>query len=137
MNGKELLAQATKKLESHKPASAPPVSVAPKAALLDALEAKAAETPTEETKTASFQKKEEKQGSAPKAKGKDGPTQKKGITLRPGNLRKLDDLELSLRKQGVKANHSGLIQIAIEKLQNNSELVEAYRELLKQDLRFR
>ena len=61
----------------------------------------------------------------------------KGITLRPANVEKLDRLELSLRKQGIKAGHSGLIQIAIELLEDNAQLAASYRDLLKLDLRLK
>ena len=63
------------------------------------------------------------------------PVVSKGITLRPANVEKLDKLELSLRKQGIKAGHSGLIQIAIDLLEDNAQLAASYRELLKLDLR--
>ena len=36
------------------------------------------------------------------------PVVKKGITLRPANIRKLDVLELALRNRGLKSSHSGL-----------------------------
>lgn len=65
------------------------------------------------------------------------PVVSKGITLRPANVEKLDKLELSLRKQGIKAGHSGLIQIAIDLLEDNAQLASAYRELSKLDLRLR
>jgi hypothetical protein len=65
------------------------------------------------------------------------PVVSKGITLRPSNLEKLDALELSLRKQGIKASHSGLIQIAIDRLEDGAPLAAAYRELLKLDLRLK
>ena len=65
------------------------------------------------------------------------PVVSKGITLRPANVEKLDKLELSLRKQGIKAGHSGLIQIAIDLLEDNAQLAAAYRELLKLDLRLK
>lgn len=65
------------------------------------------------------------------------PVVSKGITLRPANVEKLDKLELSLRKQGIKAGHSGLIQIAIDLLEDNAQLASAYRELLKLDLRLK
>ena len=65
------------------------------------------------------------------------PVVSKGITLRPSNVQKLDKLELSLRKQGIKAGHSGLIQIAIDLLKDNPQLATAYRELLKLDLRLK
>ena len=65
------------------------------------------------------------------------PVVSKGITLRPANVEKLDRLELSLRKQGIKAGHSGLIQIAIDLLEDNAQLSAAYRELLKLDLRLK
>ena len=61
----------------------------------------------------------------------------KGITLRPRNLEKLDTLELSLRQRGIKAGHSGLIQIAVDRLVDNGQLADDYRDLLKMDLRLK
>lgn len=142
VSAKDLLAKQTEKLGAHRspvPAISVPVPTVetPK--------------PTEETpkatqsadvqlpqKTVTFPKpKRQVISSNEDTAEKAGPTQKKGITLRQSNLDKLDDLELSLRKRGIKANHSGLIQIAIEKLIDTPELVEDYKKLQKLDLRLK
>jgi hypothetical protein len=65
------------------------------------------------------------------------PVVKKGITLRPSNIRKLEELELSLRNRGLKPSQSGLIQIAIDWLQDGPQLEEECRKLVERDLRFR
>jgi hypothetical protein len=65
------------------------------------------------------------------------PVVKKGITLRPSNIRKLEELELSLRNRGLKPSQSGLIQIAIDRLQDGPQLEEECRKLVERDLRFK
>ena len=64
------------------------------------------------------------------------PVVKKGITLRPSNIKKLEQLELSLRNRGLKPSQSGLIQIAIDRLQDGPQLEEECRKLVERDLRF-
>ena len=58
------------------------------------------------------------------------PVVKKGITLRPSNIKKLEQLELSLRNRGLKPSQSGLIQIAIDRLQDGPQLEEECRKLV-------
>jgi hypothetical protein len=65
------------------------------------------------------------------------PVVKKGITLRPANIKKLEELELSLRNRGLKPSCSGLIQIAIDRLQDGPLLEDECRKLMERDLRFR
>ena len=119
MDKKTLLAAATRKLE-RQPTPAP----AEKSPVEDATppSAPASESPSSKAKT------------APRTVQ---PVVSKGITLRPANVEKLDRLELSLRKQGIKAGHSGLIQIAIDLLEDNAQLAASYRQLLKLDLRLK
>ena len=120
MDKKALLAAATQKLERQ------PVteSAAP------------AEAPARDAGRSRTRAKDQGTGRGAAAKRVE-PVVSKGITLRPANVEKLDRLELSLRKQGIKAGHSGLIQIAIDLLEDNSQLAESYRDLLKLDLRLR
>lgn len=120
MDKKALLAKATEKLERQ------PASATPRIASLREDGAGPAETP--ETALPPKTRRGERKAE---------PVVSKGITLRPANVEKLDRLELSLRKQGIKAGHSGLIQIAIERLEDNAQLAASYRELLKQDLRLK
>ena len=110
MDKKTLLAEATKKLERQQSSAPAPM-------------------PTPESDDTADGR------VAPSTRAK--PVVSKGITLRPTNVEKLDRLELSLRKQGIKAGHSGLIQIAIDLLEDNAQLAKAYRELLKLDLRLK
>lgn len=120
MDKKTLLAEATRKLERQ------PVPTAADPAVSPSIDHGAAPP--------------EKAELGPKAKPvarKAQPVVSKGITLRPANVEKLDRLELSLRKQGIKAGHSGLIQIAIDLLKDDAQLAVAYRELLKLDLRLK
>lgn len=65
------------------------------------------------------------------------PVVKKGITLRPSNIKKLEALELSLRNRGLKPSQSGLIQIAIDRLEDGLQLEEDCRKLVERDLRFK
>lgn len=136
MNKKDLLAQATAKLAAHSPnTEIPPPAVAQPVAVPSSQR----ENPQ---KASSPQKPKKRPPAAEKLSSnrktrEDDRTQKKGITLRGSNLKKLDELELSLRKQKVKANHSGLIQIAIDALEDGPELVKLYRQHLKHDLRFK
>ncbi len=118
MDKKTLLAEATRKLERQQAPASPLTS---SETGLDAPVAKEAASPS-------------KSGVVIR---KAQPVVSKGITLRPANVAKLDKLELSLRKQGIKAGHSGLIQIAIDLLEDNAQLAGAYRELLKLDLRLK
>ncbi len=117
MDKKTLLAEATRKLERQ---PAPTDSPSTEDAQPIAVRAKEALTSKPEAGSRKVQ-----------------PVVSKGITLRPANVEKLDKLELSLRKQGIKAGHSGLIQIAIDLLEDNAQLAAAYRGLLKLDLRLK
>lgn len=120
MDKKTLLAEATRKLERQTTPTAPSDDAPAGGAQPAEPSAKGSPAP--------------KPGVSPK---KVQPVVSKGITLRPANVEKLDRLELSLRKQGIKAGHSGLIQIAIDLLEDNAQLATAYRELLKLDLRLK
>ena len=120
MDKKALLAKATEKLE-RQPASEPSQVPPPREHGAERGEARGAARPPK----------------SERGVRKAEPVVSKGITLRPANVEKLDRLELSLRTQGIKAGHSGLIQIAIERLEDNAQLAAAYRELLKQDLRLK
>ncbi len=120
MDKKALLAAATRKLERQP--TPPAQSDSSPAADAEAPTARASESPASKTK-ADLRKVQ--------------PVVSKGITLRPANVEKLDKLELSLRKQGIKAGHSGLIQIAIDLLEDDAQLAAAYRKLLKLDLRLK
>jgi hypothetical protein len=117
MDKKTLLAEAVRKLDRQQQASNPLTPISP------ALPEASSEAIATERK------------KQPLSRGE--RVVSKGITLRPSNLEKLDKLELSLRKQGIKAGHSGLIQIAIDLLEDNARLASAYRELLKLDLRLK
>ena len=117
MDKKTLLAEATKKLERQQSSAPAPV---PTPASDDTADGRVAPS----TRAKPVVKKAQ-------------PVVSKGITLRPTNVEKLDRLELSLRKQGIKAGHSGLIQIAIDLLEDNAQLAKAYRALLKLDLRLK
>ncbi len=120
MDKKTLLAEATRKLERQTTPTAASDAAQTEGELPAAAPAKESSAP--------------KPGDASK---KVQPVVSKGITLRPANVEKLDRLELSLRKQGIKAGHSGLIQIAIDLLEDNAQLAAAYRGLLKLDLRLK
>ena len=120
MDKKALLAAATQKLERQQPAES----------------TEAAEASTHDVKGSKTRVKDQGKDRGAAAR-KVEPVVSKGITLRPANVEKLDRLELSLRKQGIKAGHSGLIQIAIDLLEDNAQLAESYRGLLKLDLRLR
>lgn len=132
MKGLDLLKAATKKLEGV--ASAPAMNVAAE----KPASAKPAVTPSA-GKVVSIPRPPKREPKASKASvpKNEEVTQKKGITLRPANLATLDALELELRNKGVKATHSGLIQIAVARLKGGPQLEEEYRELLKQDLRLK
>src|SRR5262249_19291705 len=131
VSAKDLLAQAAQKLAAHKPT--PLANEVTGEAVPEPKPAEMREGKNIEAR----ERRAKKEEKAKKEAISEGHTIKKGITLRPGNLQKLDELELSLRKQGVKANHSGLIQVAVDLLKDGPELLEAYRALMKQDLRFK
>ncbi|HEY5741099.1 MAG TPA: hypothetical protein VIS99_01050 [Terrimicrobiaceae bacterium] len=133
MDKKELLAKATEKLERR------PFPLE----LLQANETtkrpeQKADTPTakralpEAESTQEFIKGKRRQDAAVIE-----PVVKKGITLRPTNIKKLEELELSLRNRGLKPSCSGLIQIAIDRLEDGPQLEEECRKLIERDLRFR
>lgn len=117
MDKKALLAAATRKLERQPPSPAQPDSSPAEAPTASASESPASKAKADPRKVQ--------------------PVVSKGITLRPANVEKLDKLELSLRKQGIKAGHSGLIQIAIDLLEDDAQLAAAYRTLQKLDLRLK
>ena len=127
MDKKELLAKATKKLERRPFPSESIPEIETTKRLEQNAHAQRQVEPTEEL-----------------SKGRirhDGaviePVVKKGITLRPANIKKLEELELSLRNRGLKPSCSGLIQIAIDRLQDGPQLEEECRKLTERDLRFR
>ena len=120
MDKKTLLAAATRKLERRPEPATGPQDAESSQELGAKAEAPGPQRPKKEPATRKAE-----------------PVVSKGITLRPANVEKLDRLELSLRKQGIKAGHSGLIQIAIELLEDNAQLAVSYRELLKLDLRLK
>ncbi len=120
MDKKTLLAAATRKLARQ------PTPLAP-----------AGSSDSEDTPPATAPSKEAPASEPEVVSRKAQPVVSKGITLRPANVEKLDRLELSLRQQGIKAGHSGLIQIAIDLLEDSAQLATAYRELLKLDLRLK
>ena len=121
MDKKTLLAEATRKLERQQAPAGPSADPG------DAEHGVRPDASTSGRHSRAMKKSEQKVQ----------PVISKGITLRPSNVEKLDRLELSLRKQGIKAGHSGLIQIAIDLLEDNDQLAVSYRELLKLDLRLR
>lgn len=139
MDKKTLLAKATEKLDRRTAAPAPAPTIPPESA---PPAPKAIEEGVGQMSTASsVVKRQVKAPVAETTAGDEGegvePVVKKGITLRPANIRKLDVLELALRNRGLKSSHSGLIQIAVDRLEDGPQLEEECRRLLAEDLRFR
>lgn len=139
MDKKTLLAKATEKLDRRTAAPEPARMIPPEPS---SPPPKAGGEGTERVSAAP--RAEKRQGTAPvaevtaedQAEGVE-PVVKKGITLRPSNIRKLDVLELALRNRGLKSSHSALIQIAIDGLEDGPQLEMECRRLLAEDLRFR
>jgi hypothetical protein len=127
MDKKELLAKATEKLERRPFPSESIPEIETMKRLEQNAHARRQVEPTEE-----FSKGRTRQEGAVIE-----PVVKKGITLRPANIKKLEELELSLRNRGLKPSCSGLIQIAIDRLQDGPQLEEECRKLTERDLRFR
>jgi hypothetical protein len=133
MDKKELLAKATEKLERRPfPSESIPEIETTKRPEQNAHAPTAKSAQPEAESTEEFIKGRRTQDGAVIE-----PVVKKGITLRPANIKKLEELELSLRNRGLKPSCSGLIQIAIDRLQDGPQLEEECRKLTERDLRFR
>jgi hypothetical protein len=134
MDKKELLAKATEKLERR------PFLSEQKEEVTKHLVEQPANVPTAQKGAPELETSEvvvNGRGGGEKSALGIEPVVKKGITLRPSNIKKLEQLELSLRNRGLKPSQSGLIQIAIDRLQDGPQLEEECRKLVERDLRFK
>lgn len=136
MDKKTLLAKATEKLDRKAASPEPAPAIEEAGPPKPAFQEKPPAPPS-----VSRPKRAEKTPAGPPAREEDDsgvePVVKKGITLRPSNVKKLEGLELALRNRGLKPSHSGLIQIAIDRLEDGPQLEDECRRLLARDLRFR
>ena len=133
MDKKELLAKATEKLErrSFSSESIPEIETAKHSEQNVPVPIARSAQPEAESTEEFIEGRRRQDGTVVE------PVVKKGITLRPANIKKLEELELSLRNRGLKPSCSGLIQIAIDRLQDGPQLEEECRKLTERDLRFR